>query len=179
MTSFSFFDGHNDFLYRYYAKTADQRRAMWLTGEGAHHLDLPRMQMAGFAGGFFAIWVPSPDDGSGLDFEALMTTLPYELPLPPMVEQDAALPIAIAQASCLLEMERLSQGALTVCRTGEQVSKTVANQGVAAIMHMEGAEAIGTDLSQLHLWHQMGLRSLGPVWSRPTQLGERVPISFP
>ena len=31
-----------------------------LTGEGKGHLDLPRMKAGGFAGGFFAIYLPSP-----------------------------------------------------------------------------------------------------------------------
>jgi hypothetical protein len=44
---------------------------------------------------------------------------------------------------------------------------------------MEGAEAIGPDLDALHLYHAMGLRSLGPVWSRPTVFGHGVPFAFP
>ena len=46
-------------------------------------------------------------------------------------------------------------------------------------MHMEGAEAIGPDLDALYLFHDMGLRSLGPVWSRPTAFGYGVPMRFP
>ena len=44
---------------------------------------------------------------------------------------------------------------------------------------MEGAEAIGPDLDALYLYHDMGLRSLGPVWSRPTVFGHGVPFAFP
>lgn len=43
----------------------------------------------------------------------------------------------------------------------------------------EGAEAIGPDLDVLHLFQTMGLRSLGPVWSRPTIFGHGVPFLFP
>ena len=50
---------------------------------------------------------------------------------------------------------------------------------IAAIMHMEGAEAIGADLDALHVWHAAGLRSLGPVWSRPTVFGHGVPFRYP
>jgi membrane dipeptidase len=50
---------------------------------------------------------------------------------------------------------------------------------IAAILHFEGAEAIGEDLDALHLWHAAGLRSLGPVWSRPTVFGHGVPFRFP
>jgi membrane dipeptidase len=44
---------------------------------------------------------------------------------------------------------------------------------------MEGAEAIGPDLDALYLFYDMGLRSLGPVWSRDTIFGCGVPMSFP
>ena len=48
-----------------------------------------------------------------------------------------------------------------------------------AIFHIEGAEAIDENLDSLHLFHAMGLRSLGPVWSRPTVFGHGVPFRFP
>jgi membrane dipeptidase len=44
---------------------------------------------------------------------------------------------------------------------------------------MEGAEAIGPDLDALYLFYEMGLRSLGPVWSRETIFGHGVPMAFP
>ena len=44
---------------------------------------------------------------------------------------------------------------------------------------MEGADAIGPYLDALYLFYDMGLRSLGPVWSRPTIFGEGVPMQFP
>src|SRR5262249_60778516 len=50
---------------------------------------------------------------------------------------------------------------------------------VTAIVHMEGAEALAPDLSDLEDWYARGLRSLGPVWSRPNDFGEGVPFRFP
>jgi membrane dipeptidase len=50
---------------------------------------------------------------------------------------------------------------------------------VAGVIHFEGAEPIGPDLDALHLFHAIGLRSLGPVWSRPTIFGHGVPFRFP
>ncbi len=50
---------------------------------------------------------------------------------------------------------------------------------IAGVMHLEGAEAVGPDLDALHLFHEMGLRSLGPVWSRPTIFGHGVPMAYP
>jgi membrane dipeptidase len=53
-------------------------------------------------------------------------------------------------------------------------------QGVlAAVLHMEGAEAIDPDLDALDVFYQAGLRSLGPVWSRPNAFGYGVPFIWP
>ncbi|MFD1809003.1 membrane dipeptidase [Gemmobacter lanyuensis] len=53
------FDGHNDILLRLQLQPR-KRDQIWLTGEGRGHLDLPRMRQGGFAGGMFAIYIPSP-----------------------------------------------------------------------------------------------------------------------
>ena len=76
-------------------------------------------------------------------------------------------------------MERASEGALKICRTAADVRACLASGTIAAILHMEGAEAIDDSLDALHLFHAMGLRSLGPVWSRPTIFGHGVPFAFP
>ena len=60
-----------------------------------------------------------------------------------------------------------------------EIRACLAGGTIAAILHMEGAEAIGPDLDALHALHAMGLRSLGPVWSRPTVFGHGVPFRFP
>ena len=46
-------------------------------------------------------------------------------------------------------------------------------------MHLEGAEAIDDDLLNLDILYRLGLRSLGPVWSRPTRYAHGVPFKFP
>jgi microsomal dipeptidase-like Zn-dependent dipeptidase len=50
---------------------------------------------------------------------------------------------------------------------------------VTAVMHLEGAEPLATDLSDLNAWYERGLRSLGIVWSRPNAFAEGVPFRFP
>ena len=50
---------------------------------------------------------------------------------------------------------------------------------MAAILHFEGAEAIHPDLGALEEFYEIGLRSLGIVWSRPNIYGEGVPFIFP
>ena len=75
------FDGHNDFLLRLLRDPA-RREAIWLTGEGKGHLDLPRMKAGVFVGGFFAVYIPSPEVEGAPDTEAIMDAPPYDLPLP-------------------------------------------------------------------------------------------------
>lgn len=174
------FDGHNDFLLRLLRKP-EARDVTWLKGEaeGEGHLDLPRMRKGGFAGGFFAIYIPSPVAHDAPDFEAIMDRPPYDLPLPDLIGHEAAQPVALAMAGHLLWMERAAPQDFRICRTAADVRDCLAKGVIAGIMHMEGAEAIGPDLDALHAFHAMGLRSLGPVWSRPTVFGHGVPFRFP
>jgi membrane dipeptidase len=54
------FDGHNDVLLRLNRRAGGDPVAAFLQGEDKGHLDLPKAQRGGFAGGLFAIFVPSP-----------------------------------------------------------------------------------------------------------------------
>ena len=172
------FDGHNDILLRL-LRAPEKRAAIWLTGEGRGHLDLPRMKQGGFAGGFFAIYIPSPMAHDAPDFEAMMDNPPYTVPLPALIGHEAAQPVALAMAAHLLWMERASEGRFKVCRTVAEIRACLASGVIAGIMHMEGAEAIDPGLDALYAFHAMGLRSIGPVWSRPTVFGHGVPFAFP
>lgn len=175
---FPVFDGHNDFLQRLVDAPPAQRDLLWRAGNGTGNLDLPRMQAGGFAGGFFAIWIPMPvsegDDGEGL--ARLIPNPPFRMEPAPEVAHDAALPSAFAQAAALLALGR--GGTLDVVLSAADIHAAMSGGRIAAIMHMEGAEAIA-DMDALHLWHAAGLRSLGPVWSRPTRYAHGVPFAFP
>ena len=172
------FDGHNDFLLHLY-EHPEKRDAMWLVGAKEGHLDLPRMKQGGFAGGFFAIYIPSPVAHDAPDYMAAMKNPPFALPLPALIDHHTAQPIALAKAGHLMWMERASNGAFKICRTVAELRECLARGVISAILHMEGAEAIDPDLDALHTFHAMGLRSLGPVWSRPTIFGDGVPFAFP
>ncbi|WP_374290825.1 dipeptidase [Paenirhodobacter enshiensis] len=176
MTNVPVFDGHNDFLLRL-QKQPGNRHAIWLKGDGTGQLDLPRMQAGGFAGGFFAVWCPSPEHEGDSHYDDDWKNPPYDVPLPEALSLEYALPIAVAEIGHLMWMERT--GTLSICRSVADIRQAMAEGRIAAILHMEGAEAIGTDLDALHVWHAAGLRSLGPVWSRPTAFGHGVPFRFP
>jgi membrane dipeptidase len=172
------FDGHNDLLLRLFL-APERRDDIWLRGDGTGHLDLPRMQRAGFAGGMFAIYVPSPGAAASAGLDAMMDTPPYDLPLPAPVPQGAALAVAGHMARDLHWMAQTSKGAFRLCTTVAEITAARRDKAIAAVMHMEGAEAIDSGCEELHRFHAMGLRSIGPVWSRPTIFGHGVPFRFP
>ncbi len=170
------FDGHNDLLYRLNA-APDRRDAIWDGTDGQGHLDLPRMKAGGFAGGFFAVYVPSPHGVDAPDFLSRMDNPPYDFPLDPLIDHAAAQPVALAQIGHLKWLER--SGALAICTTTADIRSAMASGTISAILHFEGAEAIDPGLDALHSFHAAGLRSLGPVWSRPTIFGHGVPFRYP
>ena len=173
-----FFDGHNDFLLRL-KNAPEQRDDIWLGSTGTGHLDLKRMKQGGFAGGLFAIWVPSASKTPAPDYKELMEKAPFEVPLPEMMTLSEAQPAALAMAGHFHWMERGAPSDFVVCRTPSAVRAAMQNGKIAGVMHMEGAEAIGADLDALYLFNDIGLRSLGPGWSRPTVCGHGVPFKFP
>ncbi len=108
-----------------------------------------------------------------------METPPYRLPLPDPIPQPDAIVTATRLVGHLLWMERASAGAFRFCRSAADLRACLAQGIIAGLLHFEGAEAIDEDLDMLHLFHAIGLRSLGPVWSRPTAFGHGVPFAFP
>ncbi len=164
------FDGHNDVL----SKQLSNGMRGFAEGYEAH-IDLPKAAKGGFGGGFFAIWVPSEFE-LGDRYEA-MRQPQYDLPMPPQIAQAEALRVTLHEAAILHRLE--AQGALKICTSVGEIRSCLATGKMAAIMHIEGAEAIDADFQVLEILYHAGLRSLGPVWSRQTIFGEGVPFTFP
>jgi membrane dipeptidase len=163
------FDGHNDALTR-----ADH--AGIATGRPHGHLDLPRMREGGVRGGIFAVCVQSPDP-----FERRVAREDdvIEFALSEPVGHPEAAAFASRAAGRLVALERA--GELRIARGGDDLDAAQASESgpPVAVLHLEGAEAIDAGLESLEHWHAAGLRSLGPVWSRPTDFGHGVPFVFP
>jgi membrane dipeptidase len=166
-----FFDGHNDTLLRLWGGAGPEKERPFVEGFPSAHIDLPRAKAAGMAGGFFAIF-PPPVKVPLADVVAATRAadgkLPPELPL---VDAQAS---TIAMVSILFRLELA--GALAVCRDVASIRNAVATGSLAAILHIEGAEAIDIDLRMLDLLYAAGLRSLGIVWSRANAFGTGVPF---
>jgi membrane dipeptidase len=157
------FDGHNDVLLRLHQDPDRDFR----TEGGTGHLDLPRALRGGFAGGFFACFVPGPEQ------EPTITEDGYETELGPPVDEEEARRTAEALAARLFELEALGQ-----LRVARSPADLVLDDGILAVLHFEGAEAIAGE-DDLARWHDQGLRSLGLVWSRPNRYATGVPFRHP
>jgi membrane dipeptidase len=177
------FDGHNDVLLRLHLRGGADAAAAFLEGEEKGHLDLPKAHKGGFAGGLFAIFVPSPkrkDRANGETTPAQETgAVIGNDPAPPAVDAAEAQRVVFAMASLLFRIERESKGRVRICRTVGDIESCLADDALAAVLHIEGAEAIDADLALLDVLYAAGLRSLGPVWSRPNAFGHGVPFRCP
>ncbi|GLK77404.1 peptidase M19 [Methylopila jiangsuensis] len=172
------FDGHNDTLLRLYERRdPDRGAAAFLEGGVGGHIDLLKARAGGLAGGLFAIFTPSPHLGG--DYLEMMRAAAYDVPLPDPLPIAEAQRAVLGMAATLLAIEKASDGAVAVCRSVRHIRAAMGRGALAAVLHIEGAEAIGPDLDALHVLHAAGLRSLGPVWSRPTIFGHGAPFRFP
>lgn len=170
------FDGHNDTLLKLYLSPEADKEKLFIDGApSSWHIDLPRARKGGFAGGMFAIFPPPLEDRAQRPGSSPMPG--NREPLPPQLSMDAARASTLGMASILLRLERA--GALCVCRSAGDIRAAMAQNRIAAVFHIEGAEAIDTDLAMLDVLHAAGLRSLGIVWSRPNAFGHGVPFRFP
>ncbi|TKJ28712.1 MAG: peptidase [Chloroflexi bacterium B3_Chlor] len=175
------FDGHNDTLLSLHLRERGGGRS-FLTRSEKGHLDLPRAREAGFGGGFFAIFVPSPtEDFSGPPDPTRITTTEngYEVKYADPIDFDYAYGFANEVVTSLFHLEEASEGAVKVVRRVEELVDCLSQNVLAVVLHFEGAEAIDPQLHNLEAFYHLGLRSLGITWSRPNAFGWGVPFRFP
>ncbi|WP_062111582.1 dipeptidase [Aureimonas sp. AU40] len=170
------FDGHNDALLRIYQDPTPTTFQAFLDGDSQLHIDLAKARAGGLAGGLFAIFPPSPMAG---DLSDRMSGRGYDLPLPTPLAHPAGADATVAMASILLRLEAASKGGLTVCRSVSEIESAMAKGSLAAVLHIEGAEAIDPELHMLDVLFAAGLRSVGMVWSRNNHFAHGVPMRFP
>ena len=169
------FDGHNDVLYRLHAhaQTGGDPIREFIDGTELGHIDAPRARKGGLAGGFCAIYISSPDFGHREPDESGH----YAIPLPDPLAHAPSLQTAMEIAAIAQRLDRA--GAWKLCRTVADIRQAMAEGVFAALLHIEGCEAINSNLDELETFYAAGLRSLGPVWSRETIFGHGVPFAYP
>jgi membrane dipeptidase len=124
----------------------------------------------------FACFVPSK---KGEKQKIKRTIDGYEEAFPATPSLGDAQQTTLKLAADLYRIEAASSGRLKVVRSAAEIGDCIASGVIAASWHIEGAESIDTRLDALEIFHQAGLRSIGPVWSRPNDFGCGVPFKFP
>ncbi|GAB4520068.1 MAG: dipeptidase [Roseibium sp.] len=172
--SFPVFDGHNDTLLKLEIEALKgQERDFFERGQTGH-IDRVRAEEAGFAGGLFAMFVPSnPDQDFSRPFD------PKDPANYQPVPQKQALDFTLRLIERAERIAAESSDTVVICRTAEENRAAIAAGRMAISLHIEGAEAIDTNFYVLEDLYSRGLRSLGPVWSRENAFGYGVPMAHP
>ena len=175
------FDGHNDVLLRLWrnSRSGNDPVEEFRSGIAAGHIDAPRALAGGLAGGLCAIYIPATDTiaSGNLVLQAPDPSGHYVTPLAEPLERTPSLDIALAMASIALKLDR--EKVWKLCLSTADIHLAIADKKFAAVLHMEGCEAIDADLEALDVFYAAGMRSLGPVWSRNNIFGHGVPFAFP
>jgi len=174
MTDYKVFDGHNDTLLKLEMHGCSANSDEFFEGFNPANIDYPRAQAAGFAGGFFAMFVPSTLEKS--DFSHFNPKDPANFA---QISQPDALRFTNRMFSRALRLEKASKGRVKIVGTAGEIRTAADNDQMAMLMHIEGAEAIDDDFNALEILYGAGLRSIGPVWSRKNIFADGVPMGFP
>ncbi|MCL4425648.1 MAG: dipeptidase [Firmicutes bacterium] len=116
----------------------------------AGHIDLPRLQEGGVKVQFFAAYVEA-------DYKP-----------------DRALKRAIQLFDVFFEQIREAPQAITPATNMAEIKTAVAAGQVAAILAVEGGEAIQGDLGVLRMLYRLGVRSLGLTWNQRNDIADGV-----
>ena len=169
--SIPFFDGHNDTLLRLLDTGGPNPERQFIEGGSEGHIDLPRARSAGMVGGFFAMFPPPLKPAPG---GAPAPSVFASGQLPPELAVTDALASTNGMAAILFRLQR--RGALAVCTSVAELRAAIEADTLAAIFHIEGAEAIDTQFRSLEVLYAAGLRSIGITWSRANAFGTGVPF---
>lgn len=169
------FDGHNDTLLRLVTSCPDPVAA-FQRGGGEGHLDLELARQGSFAGGLFACFV-RPDGERDAGFS--LTEDGYNVVMPDPPEIDDARRRTDLMVACAYQLASELPNDVRLCRTAGEIRHSMAEGVLSLVLHLEGAEAINADLDGLAGYFDAGVRSIGPVWSRPNRFGTGVPFRYP
>lgn len=164
------FDGHNDLLLRLWLMDdPEQAVDAFFNGLPDGHLDYPRAVRGGFAGGLFAVFVPPASYVAQMRKLTQAQISQSHNPVQIVGQQIALAHLLVAR----------SGGRLRLCRSQAEIAAAAQAGALALVLHIEGAEALDAELSQLADWVAAGVRSIGPFWNLPNLFGEGISGSFP
>jgi membrane dipeptidase len=168
------FDGHNDAVQQLAEYREGGRDFLMRSQEG--HLDLPRAQEGGMIGGLFALFAKAerPTEGN-----LARTADGYEVRLADPLDAAYARARINSQLSALKHLVARAGEKIRWATTVDEIEAGRRDGTFVMVLHLEGAEAIDADLDGLEQLYSSGMRSLGPVWSRPNIYGHGVPFAYP
>jgi len=172
------FDGHNDILHKIYSSSNPLDSRSFLV-DGTGHLDYPRALQGEFWGGFFAVYSDNPPEVPEAAERIIYTENGFHVPLPPALPFEYAHRAALEMIQLMKQIEQDSLGGLQIVTSGEDLRYCLKERVMAAVLHLEGAEPLLPDLSNLEEYYDLGMRSLGITWSRPNAFGRGVPFAYP
>jgi len=168
------FDGHNDAVQEIAEYREGGRDFLARSEHG--HLDLPRAREGGMVGGLFAMYARAQHPRQS---DLTRTADGYEVRLADPLDPRYARTTIAAQLDALKRMIARAGGQIRWATTADEIEAGRRDAAFVTVLHLEGAEAIGADLDGLEQLYASGLRSLGPVWSRPNVFAHGVPFAFP
>lgn len=174
------FDGHNDTLTHIYLPDKGQGRSFFERSE-IGHIDLPRAKEGALQGGICAIFTRPPKSSPESDpyYKAVIDEHGYKVALRSPIEPEYARRFTASILELLENMLAESHGALGLVRSYDDLTRYWEQGIFSIVLHIEGAAVLREDLSNLAYYYHQGVRSLGPVWSRPNLFGTGVPFEFP
>ena len=164
------FDGHNDTLLRLEMARRSGAPISFVEGHPSLQIDLKKAQKGHLAGGLFAMFVPPNLSDAEKDDPAARQK---------QVGAAEAVDWTLGMIAEANRLERASAGKVRICRSIRDIRQAMADEALALVLHIEGAEAIGPNFNALETFYAAGLRSIGPVWSRDNIFGSGVPFDFP
>jgi len=118
------------------------------TGRNIEHfsrqgmVDLDRLKMGGVDAQFFVLW-PDPDQKKQMGMYAQ----------------------AVRVLDTLDALIDRNPQRIALCRTPDDIEKTVAQNKIAALIGLEGGSAIEDDLGKINYFYKRGMRYLGLTWN--------------
>lgn len=167
------FDGHNDALTRLWLSDHPEDPVHAFVHERlSGHLDLKRCQEGGFMGGMFAIFLPP--------YSYVQQHHPNKLfdPNASDFTQQQIEQICLEQLDLAHQLAQYSK-IIKICTSAQNIQDCLAEQKLAIVLHMEGAEALQQNPDLLDVFYERGLRSIGPLWNRPSRFGHGLNAKFP
>jgi len=115
------FDGHNDTLLNIHLPDRGKGRSFFERSD-LGHVDLPRSREGGFGGGFFACYVPNPEDEGWTEKSALTLTHDgYEVSDAPRLDPNYARDFADGLVEDLFRLQ--SGDGLRIIRTAQELEE--------------------------------------------------------